>query len=95
MTITILISVVAGFALLLSFVLGVTVTDKIYAKVYDRAEDREAGRHGRSGNFAPERSEPVTPAVPDADKKHLYEAEQKAFDDCMKYNIDQAYDVLK
>ena len=95
MTITILISVAAGFALLLSFVLGVTVTDKIYAKVYDRAEDREAGRHDRSGNSAPERSEPVTPAVPDKEKEQRYAAEQKAFDDCMKYNIDQAYDVLK
>ena len=84
MTITILISVAAGFALLLSFVLGVTVTDKIYARIYEGKQ---------SGNSAPERLEPITPAVPDTDKKHHYEAEQKAFDDCMKYNIDQAYDM--
>ena len=32
----------AGCALLLSFVLGVIVTDRIYQRVYEKSEEREA-----------------------------------------------------
>ena len=38
---TYILSLAAGCALLLSFVLGVIVTDRIYQRVYDRSEERE------------------------------------------------------
>ena len=45
----------AGCALLLSFVLGVIVTDRIYQRVYDRSEERETPSplpgNGSPGSF--------------------------------------------
>lgn len=49
---TYILSLAAGCALLLSFVLGVIVTDRIYQRVYDRSEEREA-RSSLPGNGSP------------------------------------------
>ena len=111
----------AGCALLLSFVLGVIVTDRIYQRVYDRSEEREAPSslpgNGSSGSFrmtgtghcvkcgeasvgtgnrvpgamTGEDAEPSAASGLTEEEKRRYEEERKAFDDCMKYNIDQAY----
>ena len=87
----------AGCALLLSFVLGVIVTDRIYQRVYDRSEERETPSPlSGTGNRVPgamtgEDAEPSAAAGLTEEEKRRYEEERKAFDDCMKYNIDQAY----
>ena len=140
---TYIIILAAGCALLLSFVLGVIVTDRIYQRVYDRSEEREAPSplsgtespgsfrmtgtghcvkcgetsvgngvfgetHGTvicprcgeapvgTGNRVPgamtgEDAEPSAASGLTEEEKRRYEEERKAFDDCMKYNIDQAY----
>ncbi len=94
---TYILSLAAGCALLLSFVLGVIVTDRIYQRVYDRSEEREAPSPlSGNGNRVPgamtgEDAEPSAASGLTEEEKRRYEEERKAFDQCMNYNADMAY----
>ena len=87
----------AGCALLLSFVLGVIVTDRIYQRVYEKSEERETpsslpGNGNRiPGAMTGEDAESSAAAGLTEEEKRRYEEERKAFDQCMNYNADMAY----
>ena len=95
-----LILIILLFIFVLSFIaLGVTIgvlflsSGSIDTCRKKRLSADETDSHGNKlSRDNPERLEPVIPAVPDPEKKQRYEEERRAFDTCMKYNSEMAYE---
>ena len=97
MFITIIAGIASAMFMILAFCLGVSVTEKIYSRAGSlpgEGKQKTAPEQGSesSSRNGSERLEPVIPAVPDPEKKQRYEEERRAFDTCMKYNSEMAYE---